>query len=132
LLKDLQQERGMALILISHDLGAIANMARDTLVMYRGTVVEAAATQQLFAAPGHPYTQGLLGSIPDPDHKVDELATIPGRVPMMGEHVSGCQFHPRCLYATDVCRHKAVPKLGTDHLVYCHHPLIDVTQQGAL
>jgi len=132
LLKDLQQERGMALILISHDLGAIANMARDTLVMYRGTVVEAATTQELFAAPGHPYTQGLLGSIPDPDHKVDELATIPGRVPMMGEHVSGCQFHPRCSYATDECRNKAAPKLGTDHLVYCHHPLTDSTQQGAL
>ena len=123
LLKQLQEQQGMALILISHDLGVVANIARNTAVMYRGTIVEAAPTQALFKNPMHPYTDGLLRCIPNPDQTKDMLATIAGRVPMLGEQLPGCQFHPRCQRASDLCRSQAVPATGNEHIVFCHHPL---------
>ena len=100
----------MAILLISHDLGVIAEMCERTAIMYRGRIVEEAPTAAIFADAGHPYTHGLLRSIPDPDVDVETLATIPGFVPSAEESIEGCAFHPRCpLAETPACR--AVPAL---------------------
>ena len=132
LLKQLQADTGMAMILISHDLGVIANVANHTAVMYRGEIVETGVTKTLFDAPGHPYTEGLLASLPDPDNAVTELTSIPGRVPMLGESLPGCQFHPRCSHVQLTCHTEAAPQqefnTGTvAHKVLCHYPLIATT-----
>jgi oligopeptide/dipeptide ABC transporter ATP-binding protein len=104
LLRRLQTELGMAVILITHDLGVIADLVDDVVVMYAGKVVEHAPVGQLFAAPAHPYTQGLLRSVPSLDSRVHRLRTIEGAVPSPFAMPSGCPFRPRCAHAMDVCR----------------------------
>ncbi len=100
LMERLQDELGMAIILITHDLGVVAEMADEIAVMYAGRIVEVGATAQLFDSPQHPYTWGLLGSIPSLDRDPgDPLIPIPGRPPSLIRRPSGCHFHPRCLYA---------------------------------
>lgn len=123
LLGELQSETGMAVILISHDLGVIAENCRSVLVMYRGRIVEAATAPELFRSPLHPYTSGLMASIPDAQHDVDTLVAIPGRVPTIDEVLPGCAFHPRCPKAQKTCS-ELLPALTTsdDHLVMCHYP----------
>jgi peptide/nickel transport system ATP-binding protein len=111
LLDDLQKRLGMAIILITHDLGVVAEIADEICVMYAGRIVEHAPTQQIFASPQHPYTWGLLKSIPRLDNPRDEeLVPISGRPPSLINRPSGCFFHPRCPYVRDA--HKRVdPKL---------------------
>jgi len=103
LLRRLRRELGMAIILITHDLGVTAEMADRVVVMYAGKVVETASVAQLFRAPAHPYTEGLLASIPDIEAEDEELATIEGVVPPPFAMPRGCRFHPRCPYARPPC-----------------------------
>ena len=121
LLRDLQAELGMSVILISHDLGVIAEFARRVLVMYAGRVVESAPSRALFHRPMHPYTSGLLSAIPPLDRDVDRLPTIPGSIPDPNRRIPGCRFSPRCAEAEAVCR-TTVPDLvavGDDHYARC-------------
>jgi peptide/nickel transport system ATP-binding protein len=100
LMERLQRELGMAIVIITHDLGVVAEVADDIAVMYAGRIVETASAEQLFAAPEHPYTWGLLKSIPRLDAPRDEdLVPIPGAPPSLINPPSGCHFHPRCPYA---------------------------------
>ena len=124
LLQDLQQRLGTAIIIITHDLGVVAEIADDICVMYAGRIVERGSTEDIFNAPQHPYTWGLLRSIPRLDNpRGEELVPISGRPPSLINRPSGCHFHPRCPYVRDA--HKRVdPKLSgvdgsTEHLVAC-------------
>jgi peptide/nickel transport system ATP-binding protein len=100
LLERLQRELGMAIVIITHDLGVVAGMADEIAVMYAGRIVETASAARLFAAPEHPYTWGLLKSIPRLDGpREEELVAIPGTPPSLIDPPSGCRFHPRCPYA---------------------------------
>jgi peptide/nickel transport system ATP-binding protein len=111
LIQRLQDETGTAVIIITHDLGVVAEITHDIAVMYAGRVVERASTADLFAAPQHPYTWGLLRSIPRMDSPRDEeLVPIEGRPPSLINRPSGCAFHPRCPYVREA--HKRIdPKL---------------------
>jgi peptide/nickel transport system ATP-binding protein len=121
LLQDLQRRLGMAILIITHDLGVIAEVADDVLVMYAGKIVEQAPVDALFADPQHPYTIGLLGSIPRLDVERERLATIEGTVPSPNHQPKGCRFSPRCPFADRRCHAEPPPlrPLGTEHLVAC-------------
>ncbi len=121
LLERLQRELHMAVIMITHDLGVIAEVASRVAVMYAGKIVEYAGVQEIFNTPRHPYTQGLLRSIPKLTESKDRLAVIPGMVPNPLAFPQGCKFHPRCPRAIAECR-KAEPdlrELVPDHWVRC-------------
>lgn len=121
LLKKLNEEYETGVILITHDLGVVAEMADRVVVMYAGEVVEQAGVYDLFAQPKHPYTKGLLGSLPKLDEQREELDSIPGAVPNPLNMPSGCAFHPRCPAATEQC-HSQKPSLvevARDHLARC-------------
>ncbi len=123
LLKALQRELGMAILLITHDLGVVAETCDEVVVMYAGRVVERAATDVLFAGPRHHYTAGLLRSVPgDGDHT--RLVEIPGMVPALSELPVGCKFADRCPAVQPLCRQEEPPLalLGASH-VRCHYPL---------
>jgi oligopeptide/dipeptide ABC transporter ATP-binding protein len=109
LLRRLRDETGAAIILITHDLGVIAELAQEVLVMYAGAVVERAPVETLFAEPQHPYTVGLLGSIPKLHEEQERLATIEGMVPNPLDMPRGCRFNPRCPFAIAICREKEPP-----------------------
>jgi oligopeptide/dipeptide ABC transporter ATP-binding protein len=121
LLQRLQAEMGMAVMLITHDLGVVAGAADRVVVMYAGRVVETAPTRELFARPAHPYTEGLLKSIPRLDVPRERLHTIPGQVPAATKWPAGCRFHPRCPYAWDKSREEEPPLLeaGPGHESRC-------------
>ncbi|WP_282937523.1 ABC transporter ATP-binding protein [Paenibacillus sp. RC67] len=106
LLKSLSKERDTGVVLITHDLGVVAEMADRVVVMYAGEVVEEADVFNLFANPRHPYTKGLLGSLPKIDEQCEELDSIYGSVPNPLQMPSGCTFHPRCPIATEQCKSK--------------------------
>jgi peptide/nickel transport system ATP-binding protein/oligopeptide transport system ATP-binding protein len=110
LLRDLQAETGMAIILITHDLGVVAEMADEVAVMYAGRVAERGAARAIFEDPQHPYTIGLLGSIPRLDEERESLLAIPGSVPPPFALPEGCRFHPRCPFGIVACR-AAQPEL---------------------
>ena len=111
LMRALQADTGTAIILITHDLGVVAGTVDRVVVMYAGQVVEAAPTQDLFARPAHPYTEGLMASVPRLDAPRARLHAIPGQVPAATAWPSGCRFHPRCPYAWDKCRTEEPPLL---------------------
>jgi oligopeptide transport system ATP-binding protein len=111
LLADLQQERKMGLILITHDLGVVADVADQIAVMYAGRIVEEAGAFELYAQPAHPYTKGLLDSIPRLDQKGETLSAIGGLPPNLMNIPPGCPFNPRCHYAQDICRVDPPPPL---------------------
>ncbi|MCW3473785.1 ABC transporter ATP-binding protein [Limobrevibacterium gyesilva] len=121
LLRDLQQQTGMAIILITHDLGVVAEMADEVAVMYAGRVVERASGTAIFDDPQHPYTLGLLGSIPKLEETHDRLLAIEGAVPAPFALPQGCRFHPRCVFATAACERESPPlrDLGRGHLAAC-------------
>ncbi len=104
LMRQLRDETGTAIILITHDLGVVAELAQDVAVMYSGRIVEKAPVRELFARPQHPYTVGLLGSIPKLDREQSRLAAIEGQVPDPHAPPPGCRFAPRCPWMTDKCR----------------------------
>src|SRR5215211_5065882 len=111
LLAELRRERNMGLILITHDLGVVADVADRISVMYAGRIIEQSDVFEIYARPAHPYTKGLLESIPRLDLKGQELATIKGLPPNLMRIPSGCPFNPRCSYAQDVCRVDPPPPL---------------------
>ena len=108
LLKELQEKLHMSIIFITHDLGVIAEMADEVAVMYAGEIVEKAKTRELFDAPKHPYTVGLMDSIPDINQEVERLTTLEGLVPSLYDMPKGCHFAPRCKYACPECEEKHV------------------------
>jgi len=135
LIRRLTEERGMALLLISHDLGVVSGMCERVAVMYAGRIVEQGSARDLFAAPRHPYTGGLLGSIPRLDRpRQAMLRQIPGTPPSLLKLPPGCPFGPRCAFAVDLCQ-TADPVLAEvvpDHLAACHFAgQIDVTAPPA-
>ena len=121
LLRDLQREIGMSVVLITHDLGVIAEFAQRVLVMYAGRVIEQAPVEALFNRPMHPYTDGLIDAVPKLDGDLHRLTTIPGSIPDLATVIPGCRFNPRCREAMDVCRRNAPALLpvGPDHLSRC-------------
>ncbi|WP_462411476.1 ABC transporter ATP-binding protein [Neobacillus sp. Marseille-QA0830] len=121
LIDSLSKEENTGVILITHDLGVVAEMADKVVVMYAGEIVEEASVKELFKNPSHPYTIGLLGSIPRMDVNTDKLDSIPGNVPNLLEMPSGCPFHPRCPFAVEECQ-SFKPDLmekSQGHLVRC-------------
>ncbi len=122
LLRALRERTGMGLLLITHDLGVVAEMASRVLVMYAGRVVEAAPVESLFERPTHPYTEGLLAAMPRLGDERERLTTIAGSVPPLDALPSGCSFRDRCPYAWERCAREA-PKLqsvGVGHQARCH------------
>jgi oligopeptide transport system ATP-binding protein len=121
LIKKLKQETRTSVILITHDLGVVAGMTDEIVVMYAGKVFEHASTSDLFACPGNPYTKGLLRSVPDPTAEGD-LYQIPGLPPDAGHLPPGCPFAPRCDRAEDICRNEFPPfvELAPGHQSLCH------------
>ena len=109
LLRGLQAELGMAVILITHDLGVVAEVAHRVMVMYAGRVVETAPAEAMFQHPFHPYTEGLLASIPRLEGPIERLDAIPGQVPPPEAMPAGCRFAPRCRYVVDACRAASPP-----------------------
>ncbi|ROR53892.1 oligopeptide transport system ATP-binding protein [Luteococcus japonicus] len=123
LLKELQDESGMGLILITHDLGVVADVADRINVMYAGRMVEQAPVHEIYASPAHPYTKGLIDSIPRLDQKGQKLQAIGGLPPNLMRIPSGCAFNPRCPMAADVCRTGGAPALvqvADDRWSACH------------
>jgi oligopeptide/dipeptide ABC transporter ATP-binding protein len=123
LLRRLQQEMGMAVLLITHDLGVVAEMCEEVFVMYAGRIVERAAATDLFRTPRHPYTAGLLAASPRRAQRGARLATIPGMVPAPGKRGAGCSFADRCARVIDRCRVERPPLAGDDHPVACWNPV---------
>ena len=113
LLRKLRAELGMAVILITHDLGVIADLVDEVAVMYAGKVVEHAPVRALFASPQHPYTRGLLRSVPSLETREHRLRTIEGTVPPPLAMPAGCRFNPRCALVMDICREREPPLLKT-------------------
>lgn len=111
LLAELQQERNMGLLLITHDMGVVADVADQISVMYAGRVIEEAQVRDIYESPSHPYTKGLLESIPRLDLKGQELSAIKGLPPLLTDIPKGCAFNPRCRYAQDACRQDPMPPL---------------------
>ncbi len=125
LIKELQEDAGMSVLLITHDLGVVAETAHHVAVMYAGRVVEYASADDIFDRPRHPYTIGLMRSLPDLAVAGERLTTIPGIVPSATNFPSGCRFRTRCPLATDRCTSE-VPALepveaGSAHTAACHH-----------
>lgn len=109
LIRSLQKKNGMALLLITHDMGVVAEMADDVIVMYLAQGIERAGVENLFEHPSHPYTRGLFHSRPSLENRRGKLQPIPGQVPLFRHIPGGCRFHPRCPYAMDKCLKGAVP-----------------------
>ncbi|WP_442790405.1 ABC transporter ATP-binding protein [Nonomuraea sp. NBC_01738] len=118
LIARIQAERGLAVIMITHDLGVVARVADEVLVMYGGRAAEHAPARTVFAGPAHPYTRGLLASVPGAG--LDRLVAIPGSPPSPQNPPGGCRFHPRCPSALDVCASERPALLGGGHKVACH------------
>jgi oligopeptide/dipeptide ABC transporter ATP-binding protein len=121
LIRELQQKTGMALLFISHNLALVGQLANRVAVMYGGRIVESGPSGALFGNPLHPYTQGLLETLPDLTRRVTRLPVIPGMVPELGADISGCRFHPRCRLADEAChRHDpAAADLGQGRMAAC-------------
>ncbi|HJR62905.1 MAG TPA: ABC transporter ATP-binding protein [Gemmatimonadaceae bacterium] len=122
LLFDLQQRVGMSILLITHDLGVVAETASRVIVMYAGEVVEEAPVKELFAAGHHPYTEGLLTAMPRVGERRERLTVIPGTVPPPTDWPAGCRFHDRCPYAWERCtvEHPPLYQVGNRHVSRCH------------
>jgi oligopeptide transport system ATP-binding protein len=123
LLQDLRKEIGMALVLITHDLGVVADVADSVAVMYAGRVVESGKVRDVLGKPAHPYTLALLDSVPHVQEHSGKLRPIVGSPPDMAAVPSGCAFHPRCGFATDECRASRPPAVtvGAGRSAECHH-----------
>lgn len=122
LLDGLRRETGMAVLLITHDLGVVSQYCDRVAVMYGGRIVETASTTELFAQPRHRYTEALLRTIPAANPPGQELPAIPGTVPPIGQRPTGCAFHPRCHSTVEVCTQKMPELEGESHLTRCWNP----------
>ncbi|MCY3410869.1 MAG: ABC transporter ATP-binding protein [Candidatus Heimdallarchaeota archaeon] len=118
----MREDLGLSMMLITHDLGVVSENTKRVHVFYGGRVVETGTTHDLFRNPKHPYTRALLDSIPSIKTGKGRLATIPGTVPQLINPPKGCRFHPRCKYATDICKTRPIiEKVGDDRYVACFH-----------
>jgi peptide/nickel transport system ATP-binding protein len=138
LMRDLKTRLGSAILLITHDLGVVAEMAQRVVVMYAGRKVEEGSVGEIFANPQHPYTRGLLGAVPKlgsslVGHGRSKLAEIPGQVPSLRQRIVGCPFASRCLSATDLCREiaPAVEEKRPGHRVACHYAEYEMPRVAA-
>jgi len=121
LMKSLKNKLGMSMVLITHDMGIVADMADRITVLYAGRVCESASTRTIFYNPMHPYTEALLTAVPHLAMKKEKLAVIPGTIPNLIEPPSGCRFHPRCKYARPTCSEIVPPleEMEPEHYVAC-------------
>ncbi len=121
LLKELKEKKGLTLLLITHDMGVVAEMCERVAVLYAGNLVEEAPVYELFRNPQHPYTMGLLRAVPNPLTEISKLEAIPGTVPNLINPPPGCRFHPRCPYAKDICKKEKPPlvEVSPGHKVAC-------------
>ncbi len=121
-MRELQKELGMAILLITHDLGVVAEMCDEVVVMYAGRIAEQGPIEEIFARPAHPYTRGLLNAIPRLDAPgKSRLATIPGLVPGLADMPSGCRFANRCPLAAPACQKQPpLETIAPGHTVACH------------
>jgi len=124
LLNDLRKKRNMAVLLISHNLGAVSALADRIAVMYAGKIVETGTVSEIIHSPAHPYTQALLAAVPQLGKACGRLQTIPGFVPSPDKYPAGCRFCDRCKYAQDECRNAVPPakEVSSGHFYYCFHP----------
>jgi len=124
LLMDLQDRLGLGYLFISHDLRVVRQIAHRVAVMYLGRIVETGAPDDLFRAPAHPYTQALVSAIPNPQARLSKRIVLQGDPPSPMDAPAGCAFHPRCQFASDLCRHErpALTAKGDGGSVACHHP----------
>jgi len=133
LLRSLQKERGMALVLITHNMGVVSEMAQRVAVMYAGQIMEEQGAHALFNTPQHPYTEALLAALPERSDGSVRLATIPGMVPGLYDRPAGCLFAPRCAYATEHSRTvRPALRAWQDGMVRCHYPLGDTGREAAM
>ena len=129
LLDDLQDDLALTYIFIAHDLGVVRHVSNRIAVMYLGKIVEVSPAEELYRHPVHPYTEALLSAVPVPDPELSarrEQIVLEGDVPSPVAPPSGCRFHPRCLYATEICTREEPPLVmhgSQGHLAACHHPL---------
>lgn len=119
LMRDLQKRHGMAILLITHDMGVVAEMADRVVVMYATRAVEQGDVSDIFERPAHPYTRGLFASLPQRVGPGERLETIEGQVPPVSDLPAGCAFHPRCPHAMEQCRQGDVPFFGEGHRAAC-------------
>jgi peptide/nickel transport system ATP-binding protein len=134
LLRALSAETGTAILLITHDLGVVAEMCDEVAVMYAGEIVERADVSNLFVRPEHPYTVGLMGAIPRLDERRERLAAIPGTVPALSAGLTGCRFAARCPFAQAACRAEAMAlaPVGEAHASRCRRvPLAGLVAPAA-
>lgn len=122
LLKELQRKLGVSMMLITHDMGIVAEICDRVTVLYAGQVCESGTAEQVFEKPKHPYTEALLTSVPSLTLKKEKLSVIPGNVPNLIQPPSGCRFHPRCQYAKQICIDKVpiLEPIGDGRWVHCH------------
>ncbi len=121
LLRQLKEREKLTILLITHNMGLVAEMCDRVAVMYAGTIVEEAPVDEIFRNPLHPYTRALLRAVPNPLRRVEKLESIPGTVPNLINPPPGCRFHPRCQHAMDVCRREKPPRflVSENHSVAC-------------
>jgi oligopeptide/dipeptide ABC transporter ATP-binding protein len=122
LLAELRSRTAMSVLLITHDLGVVAESTSRVIVMYAGEIVEQAGVRELFARPHHPYTEGLMAAMPRAGTQRERLTVIPGAVPSPYEWPGGCRFHERCPYAWERCEREHPPlyEIGAGHVSRCH------------
>jgi oligopeptide/dipeptide ABC transporter ATP-binding protein len=122
LLREMQQKLGTSILMITHDLGVIAEVAQRVIVMYAGEVVEEATVTELFARPHHPYTEGLMRAMPRVGHERERLTVIPGTVPPPTSWPTGCRFRDRCPYSWERCavQHPPLYQIAGGHVSRCH------------
>lgn len=130
IIKRLIRESNMSMMLITHDLGIVAETCDRIAVVYGGSVVESGTVQEVYANPAHPYTRGLFDSIPKLDDDSVELNPIEGEPPNPARMPEGCTFHPRCRYCKDICRREKPPVKGENHQVRCHFAFEEVEVDG--
>ena len=112
LLQELQERMGMAILLISHDIGVVASCASEVIVMYGGNQIEQGTCKELLQQPAHPYTQALLAARPDLHQRKARLAAIPGHVPRLNQRIEGCPFNPRCKHVMELCKQEVPPSFS--------------------
>ena len=128
MMSDLRDKLGTAMIMITHDLGVVAQICNKVAIIYAGEIVEIGTVKDVYLHPLHPYTRGLFDSIPKIDEDTEQLMPIDGMMPNMADLPSGCCFHPRCKYAKPICSQKVPETVGTNHRCKCHFPLEEVKE----
>ena len=123
IINNLREKYNMAMILITHDLGVVAETCDNVAIMYAGQIIEAGTVREVYLNPKHPYTRGLFDSIPKLDDDSTELIPIEGAISNAADLPTGCYFHPRCRYCQDICKVEQPTVKGTDHKFMCHFDL---------